>query len=178
MVVQIRGTCALDVVIYVCRPIRCQPSNSASGHRRLEEDRSITESRIPVARESRSIWSNLRLCSAYKLADDWVFISPDVRGKQPYWPENLLRLHIRPAAKRAGINKRIAWHTLPTQLRHTSERKWRERESGPRVSPTCDQQDHAGHVCTGDVAAKTTGAGQGGGHDPAQRDYFRRGAGA
>jgi integrase len=35
-----------------------------------------------------------------------------VRGKQPYWPENLLRRHIRPAAKRAGINKRIGWHTF------------------------------------------------------------------
>jgi len=26
---------------------------------------------------------------------DWVFASPDMAGKQPYWPENLLRRHIQ-----------------------------------------------------------------------------------
>jgi site-specific recombinase XerD len=43
---------------------------------------------------------------------DWVFASPDMAGKQPYWPENLLRRHIQPAARRCGINKRIGWHTF------------------------------------------------------------------
>jgi site-specific recombinase XerD len=36
----------------------------------------------------------------------------DQEGKQPYWPENLLRRHIRPAAKRCGISKPIGWHTF------------------------------------------------------------------
>lgn len=47
------------------------------------------------------------LCS-----EDWVFASPEKRGKQPYWPENLLRHRIRPAAERRGIRKRIGWHTF------------------------------------------------------------------
>ena len=41
-----------------------------------------------------------------------MFASPKTAGKQPYWPENLLRRHIRPAAKRVGIGKRIGWHTF------------------------------------------------------------------
>ncbi len=38
-----------------------------------------------------------------------------MRGKQPYWPDNLMKRHIRPVAKAAGIHKRIGWHTF----RHT-----------------------------------------------------------
>ena len=36
-------------------------------------------------------------------------------GEQPLWPNSAMEDHIRPAAKRAGITKRIGWHTL----RHT-----------------------------------------------------------
>jgi len=36
-------------------------------------------------------------------------------GKQPIWPNSALEDHIRPAANRAGITKRIDWRTL----RHT-----------------------------------------------------------
>jgi len=43
---------------------------------------------------------------------DWVFASLEMKGQQPYWPENLLRRHIRPAAERYGINKTIGWHTF------------------------------------------------------------------
>ena len=38
-----------------------------------------------------------------------------MRGNQPIWPNSAIEDHIRPAAKRAGITKRIGWHTL----RHT-----------------------------------------------------------
>jgi len=37
-------------------------------------------------------------------------------GKQPYWPCALLRKVVRPAAVRAGIIKRIGWHTLRRTL--------------------------------------------------------------
>ncbi len=53
-----------------------------------------------------------RRVSPFNRDADWVFASPDMAGKQPYWPENLLRRHIRPAATRCGINKRIGWHTF------------------------------------------------------------------
>jgi len=48
----------------------------------------------------------------YNQGDDWVFASPLTKGRQPYWPENLMKRGIRPAAKRAGIVKHISWHTF------------------------------------------------------------------
>lgn len=53
-----------------------------------------------------------RRISPFNQEDDWVFASPEKQGKQPYWPENLLRRHIRTAARRCGINKPIGWHTF------------------------------------------------------------------
>lgn len=50
-------------------------------------------------------------CS-YNQNDDWVFASPLTKGQQPYWPENLMKRGIRPAAKRAKIIKHISWHTF------------------------------------------------------------------
>jgi integrase len=50
--------------------------------------------------------------SAFNTQHDWVFASPEMRGKQPYWPENILRRHIRPAADQCGIRKPIGWHTF------------------------------------------------------------------
>ncbi len=53
-----------------------------------------------------------RQMAPFNRVHDWVFASPATHGKQPYWPENLLRRHIRPAAKRCGIDKPIGWHTF------------------------------------------------------------------
>jgi integrase len=51
----------------------------------------------------------------YAAADDWVFASPRRKGKRPLRPDGVLSKIIRPAAMRAGISKRIGWHTF----RHT-----------------------------------------------------------
>ena len=53
--------------------------------------------------------------SGYPEDDDYVFASVTMRGEQPYWPDNLMKQHIRPVAKANGINKRIVWHPF----RHT-----------------------------------------------------------
>ena len=33
-------------------------------------------------------------------------------GQQPLWPNSAMEKHIRPAAVRVGIEKRLGWHTL------------------------------------------------------------------
>lgn len=48
----------------------------------------------------------------YTKPEDWVFASPYDLGKNPYWPDALLKRHIRPAALGAGITKHIGWHTF------------------------------------------------------------------
>ena len=50
--------------------------------------------------------------SPYPMAEDWVFASPTVGGKQPYWPDNLMKRYIKPVARKAGITKNIGWHTF------------------------------------------------------------------
>ena len=50
--------------------------------------------------------------SPYPMPDDWVFASPSMRGKQPYWPDNLMKRYIKPTARAIGINKNIGWHTF------------------------------------------------------------------
>ncbi len=48
----------------------------------------------------------------YRQKDDWVFASPDMDGKQPYWPETPLKCCVLPAAKRVGITKTLGWHSF------------------------------------------------------------------
>ncbi len=48
----------------------------------------------------------------YRTPESWVFASPQNRGKNPYWGQQLLRHHIRPVVKKLGITKRIGWHTF------------------------------------------------------------------
>jgi integrase len=53
--------------------------------------------------------------SVYTGPGDWVWASPQKRGKQPLWLATVMRYYIHPAVKRAGIDKKIGWHTF----RHT-----------------------------------------------------------
>jgi integrase len=50
--------------------------------------------------------------SDYASDDDFVFASETMKGKQPYWPDNLMKRHIKPVARANGINKNIGWHTF------------------------------------------------------------------
>ena len=51
----------------------------------------------------------------YIKPENWVFANKRYRGRRPYWGQAILRKYIRPAAQRAGIQKRFGWHTF----RHT-----------------------------------------------------------
>ena len=44
-----------------------------------------------------------------------MFASPVYRGRWPYLAQELMKHHIRPAARKLGITKPIGWHTF----RHT-----------------------------------------------------------
>jgi integrase len=74
-------------------------------------------SRKPVPMDARlaAVLLSWRSQCGYAQDSDYVFASPDKNGTQPYWPTSGMERHIRPAAQRAGITKRIGWHTF----RHT-----------------------------------------------------------
>lgn len=70
---------------------------------------------IPIDEElAETLWS-WRLRCPYNQPGDWVFGSPQRKGKQPYWPSSLFRIALQPALKAAGITEPVGWHTL----RHT-----------------------------------------------------------
>jgi integrase len=70
---------------------------------------------VPLdAQTAESLWAWRQRC-AYPQATDWVFASPQKKGKQPYWPGKLWQYYGEPAVKRAKITKKVTYHTF----RHT-----------------------------------------------------------
>ena len=103
---------------------------------------------IPMDASLAEVLFDWRGRCPYNQPQDWVFASPEMHGLQPYWPENLLRGHIRPAAERAGIKAHIGWHsfrrTLATLL----------QSNGATVKVTQELLRHASSKLTMDVYAQ------------------------
>ncbi|MDP9159600.1 MAG: site-specific integrase [Acidobacteriota bacterium] len=85
----------------------------------------------------------------FNQGSDYIFGSPQKNGRQPYWPDSLLRKVIRPAAMRAKITAHIGWHsfrrTLATLL----------QASGASVKSTQDMLRHASSRLTMDLYAQS-----------------------
>ena len=107
---------------------------------------------VPMSKalaESCKAWKKQ---TSFARPEDWVFASPSNLGRLPYWPDAVLKRHVLPAAKRAGIRKKIGWHsfrrTLATLLQH----------SGASVKTTQELLRHASPAMTLGVYAKAVTA--------------------
>jgi integrase len=67
---------------------------------------------LPLGVGLAEVLMDWRAQTPYNQPGDWIFASADMMGRQPYWPDSLMRKVIRPAAVRAGITKRVGWHTF------------------------------------------------------------------
>ncbi len=67
---------------------------------------------IPLAAELILVLQQWRSVTPYRSDADWLFASPLMEGKQPVWPDSLLKRIVKPAVKAAGLTKRIGWHTF------------------------------------------------------------------
>jgi integrase len=107
---------------------------------------------IPMSSGLASALAEWREQSSYAGPKDWVFASPSALGVKPYWPDAVLKRHVLPAAKRAGIEKKIGWHsfrrTLATLL----------HSSGASVKTSQDLLRHSSPQMTLGVYAKAVTA--------------------
>jgi integrase len=74
-----------------------------------------SEKTMPLDDEIIADLLRWRAQTPYAQDDDWIFASPRMGGRQPLWPEAIMRNYIVPAARWAGITKHINWHVF----RHT-----------------------------------------------------------
>jgi integrase len=75
-----------------------------------------SEKPVPMTSVLADVLRDWKGRSKYGGSDDWVFASDRKHGKQPLWPDTLLKNHIRPAAVRAGIQKQVGFHTFRHSL--------------------------------------------------------------
>jgi integrase len=84
----------------------------------------------------------------YASDEDHVFASETMRGRQPFWSDNLMKREIRPVAKANGIHEKIRWQTS----RHSfvlAEGDWRRCQNRSGAPATRRQQEYAQclHAC-------------------------------
>ena len=103
---------------------------------------------LPMSEVLASSLANWRKQTSFAGEKDWIFASPSAFGAKPYWPDAVLKRHVLPAAERAGIKKKIGWHsfrrTLATLL----------QSSGASVKVTQDLMRHSSPLVTMGVYAK------------------------
>lgn len=103
---------------------------------------------LPMSVALAASLANWRKQTRFPGAKDWIFASPSALGTKPCWPDAALKRHVLPAAARAGIAKKIGWHsfrrTLATLL----------QSSGASVKVTQDLMRHSSPLMTMGVYAK------------------------
>jgi integrase len=67
---------------------------------------------VPASQEVTDTLARWHALTLYPEPTDWIFPSPKMGGKQPYWQDSLMRKVVWSAATRAGITKRMGWHTF------------------------------------------------------------------
>ena len=110
------------------------------GERKLTPRRSIVKQHVGAVKTEKSKNSipldddllDERLAwrqkTPYAENSDYIFASPKMKGKQPYWMSRILQHHIKPAASEAGIEIK-GWHTL----RHSYTTLLRQNNGDPKV---------------------------------------------
>jgi integrase len=110
------------------------------GERKLTPRRSIVKQHVGAVKTEKSknsipldddlldellAW---RQETPYAEDSDYIFASPKMKGKQPYWMSRIMQHHVKPAASEAGIEIK-GWHTL----RHSYTTLLRQNNGDPKV---------------------------------------------
>lgn len=71
---------------------------------------------VPLPPDLAEVLKAWRDQTPYRAEDDWVLASPATNGRTSIWLDMVVQDHIKPAAKRLGINKQIGMHTFRHSL--------------------------------------------------------------
>ena len=72
---------------------------------------------VPIGAEVAEMLFAWRSRCGYNQPTDWVFASPAKKGKQPYWPSSIYRVHLKPVLEDdLKITAPVGWHTLRHSL--------------------------------------------------------------
>ncbi len=82
--------------------------------------------------------------SVYASEDHYVFARETMKGKQPYWPDNLMKRHIQPVAKSNWHPQENRTAHFPALLRHIAEGKRRGCQNRSGALAAREQSDHIG----------------------------------
>jgi integrase len=104
---------------------------------------------IPIDKALRKALLDWRKIAPYNQDGDFLFGSMHEKGLQPLWPDTMLRKHLKPAVVRAGIAKRVGWHTFRHSYTTLLVR------SGTDVKTAQDLLRHANSKTTMDMYAKS-----------------------
>jgi integrase len=106
---------------------------------------------VPLdAQTAESLWAWKQL-SPHLGPGDWVFASPHMKGRQPYWPGTLWSSYRKPALQRARVTKQVSYHTF----RHTFGTLLNASGENPKV--VHELLRHASLEVTTDVYMRAVG---------------------
>ena len=114
---------------------------------------------VPVPAELAEVLLQWREQSLYRADGDWMFASEQTGGRTPIWLDVALERHIRPAAKDAGINKRIGWHTFRRSLATIIAAKTKDMKVAQELLRHANSAVTADLYAQGDVAAQRAAQG-------------------
>jgi integrase len=93
---------------------------------------------------------NWKSRTPYTRPEDWVFASATLDGAKPLNPSMLLRRHLQPAAKKAGVSGRVGWHTFRRTVASLLI------ENGEDIKVVQESLRHANSKVTLDLYAQAT----------------------
>jgi integrase len=119
--------------------------------RNVEGDTKTEASQKPVPLLSLVVeeLKSWRKTSLYRSGDDFLLPSVAMNRLQPLAPDMILRCHIRPAAKRLGIDKQFVFHTFRHTLATLLRQHGIDIKNGARIAAPRQPTNHDGDLPTG-----------------------------
>jgi integrase len=103
---------------------------------------------VPVHEHLLDALRQWRAVTPYRASESWVFASRLNQGRWPYLAQEIMRRHIRPAARRLGSRSELAGILFAIRTPHCSDLRERTEDHAGTAAPF-DNSSDARHVYAG-----------------------------